>query len=197
MTFPFSVATQSASPIHFDVDLGSTGDYRQYEFVRARDSRSDKPSTVYYATAEQRLGDRLFEATAAAKKWTAVVAMRLHPEDRRRIFAQLDRLHDEGEWHEASTPLRLESYKSFIRALVSGQISGKPSLAITANGNLTAIWHSQHGRLLIEFQHGDRVRYLVNHLIDGSPERAAGETSASRLQVVLAPYSGVDGFCAA
>ncbi len=131
----------------------------------------------------------LFDATSEIKKWTSQIAMRLDEQSRRRFFAQIDRLHDTEEWMVGDRPIRLESYKSFIRAYLAGMIGGKPSLALSPDGYAMAIWRAGEDRLTIEFFENDRIRYLVSQTVDNKIERVAAETTISRLTVLLQPFS--------
>lgn len=140
------------------------------------------------------LQETLFEATAAAKIWTSRVAMHLNPEARARFFRQLDLIHDHEEWHGNDPALKLESYKTFIRAVLYMNIDSKPGLALMPNGYLLATWQRGTDRLSIEFLPADRGRYVVSRQIDGHPERAAGETTLSRLRAVLAPFDAEHWF---
>lgn len=150
---------------------------------------SDKPSTVIRQIPRGKsTSERLFDATAEAKRWTSQVAMRLNAEARLRIFRQLDRLHDEEEWFEGDHPVALESYKAFVRAYVSGSIGGKPALALAHDGRLIAMWQNSGDKLTIEFFPRDKVRYLVSQVVSGERERFAGDTSVSRLSHILNPF---------
>jgi hypothetical protein len=187
VTYQTLELTHGATPV-FDVDLASLG-------VSGRDGSSlrgalalNEPRTFESVSSDPPLAEKLFAAVAAAKRWTSQVAMRLPDGVRQSVFAQLDRLHDVDEWHEGSQPIRLPSYQTFLRAILAGAVSGKPSLALTSHGTLTGIWQRNGRRLLIEFLAEDRVRYLVTQPIDGAPERAAGDTSVARLQALLAPF---------
>ena len=131
--------------------------------------------------------EKLFSATAGAKIWASCVAMRLNRDVRDRLFRQLDNLHDADEWFEGDAPVDLASFKCFVRAILLGVISGKPGLSLTPQGNLIAIWSDESGKLAIEFQPGDAIRYLWTQKIDGDVERATGISTIRRLPVVLSP----------
>ena len=197
MTYPFQIPTHSAMPAAIVLDSRNGEGFFARPLSGSDRLSFDEKRTITSVLGEKSLSDRLFDAVAEAKKWTSRVAMRLEPDTRKRVFAQLDRLHDEEEWHDSSKPVALESYKTFVRAILLNNIGGKSSLALGATGNLTAIWQGANGRLLIEFQPAERVRYLVTQLIDGHPERVAGDTAVSRLPAVLAPFDVEQWYCAA
>lgn len=130
----------------------------------------------------------LSQAVAKAKHWTSEIAMRLAPETRRMLFRQLDRLHDPDEWFDGDQPISLDSYKSFVRAILTQDVSGRPALALNSSGILSAIWLKDKSRLVVEFFPHDRVRYLVTRPDRDATERVVGETWASRLNEVLQPF---------
>jgi hypothetical protein len=131
--------------------------------------------------------ERLFDATAGAKIWASGVAMRLDRSTRDRLFRQLDNLHDEEEWFDGDNPVSLESFKSFVRAIIAGAIGGKPGLSLTPAGNLIALWHGDRTKLTVEFQPSNVARFLWSQEFDGETERVAGATTINRLSEFLAP----------
>ena len=132
------------------------------------------------------LAERIFHALAAAKIWTSRVAMRLDLVARDRYFRQLDLLHDCDEWFGDERPLLLESYKSFVRFMMSEGGHSKPSLALNPDGHLLAIWEVSDNRLTIEFKGDDRLQWVVS-CADG--DRTAGMTSLASIKSHLTPYN--------
>lgn len=132
------------------------------------------------------LAERVFYALAEAKIWTSRVAMRLDLVARDRYFRQLDLLHDCDEWFGDDQPLRLESYKSFIRFMMIEGGHSKPSLALNPDGHLLAVWEAAGNRLTIEFKEGDRLQWAVS-CADGYP--TAGWASLALIKSRLAPYN--------
>ncbi|MFM1975439.1 MAG: hypothetical protein RL145_285, partial [Pseudomonadota bacterium] len=130
----------------------------------------------------------LFEATRVAKTWTASVASRLDDSTRLWLFRQLNRLHDADEWLDGDRPVDLDSYKSFVRALIVGYIGGRPAIALGNRGEIIAIWQDNQDRLIVDFYADGKVRFLVNQLADEQRERVAGNTITARLKQVLNPY---------
>jgi hypothetical protein len=132
------------------------------------------------------LAERVFHALAEAKIWTSRIAMRLDLVARDRYFRQLDLLHDCDEWFGDDQPLRLDSYKSFIRFMMSEASQSKPSLAMNPNGHLLAVWEVAASRLTIEFNGNDRLQWIVSC---ANGDRTAGMTSLASIKTHLAPYS--------
>jgi len=161
------------------------------EFPRVR-KEGFSPWQNYFI--DQPLKDRsveeqLFAALADAKIWTSKIAMHLDPDTRKRLFSQLDVLHDAEEWDARDKVVNLESYKSLVRAIIHHSIDCRPSLALMPSGNLLAQWKDNQAILTVEFLTGNRARWLVqNHTADG-PERVSGTSPLERLRIVLAPYS--------
>jgi hypothetical protein len=132
------------------------------------------------------LAERVFHALAEAKIWTSRVAMRLDLVARDRYFRQLDLLHDCEEWFGDDHPLRLESYKSFVRFMITEGRESKPSLAMNPNGHLLAVWEAFGNRLTIEFNENDRLQWIVSCAYG---DRTAGITSLALIKSRLAPYN--------
>lgn len=141
--------------------------------------------------APSSLAERVFQALADAKIWTSRVTTRLDLAARDRYFRQLDLLHDCDEWFGDDTPLLLESYKSFIRFMMAEGEKSKPSLALSPDGHLLAVWEVAGDRLTIEFKENDRLQWVVS-CADG--DRTAGMTSLKLIKSRLAPYRREDWF---
>ena len=190
----FSSKTAAAAPLSFELPDTASSHLASAVYDHAV-LISDQPSTVVRQIAKSKLiTERLFDATAEAKRWTSQIAMRLAPEVQQRFFRQLDRLHDENEWFEGDIPIALDSYKTFVRAYVSGNVGGKPALALAQGGRLIAIWQDGTDKLTIEFFPRDKVRYIVSQVVDGDHERFAGDTSIGRLSQILSPFGSVRWF---
>lgn len=134
------------------------------------------------------LAEHVFSALAAAKIWTSKVAMHMDLAARNRYFRQLDLLHDCDEWFGADKPIQLESYKNFVRFMLSTSGDSKPSLALSPAGILIAIWENEGDRLTVEFHLNDKVHWVVSRREAEDTERVAGFTSTKRLLSNLAPY---------
>jgi hypothetical protein len=134
------------------------------------------------------LEERVFSALADAKIWTSRVAMHLNLAARDRYFRQLDLLHDCEEWLGDDQPVRLDSYKGFIRFMLMIDGDSKPSLALAPNGQLLAVWETDGGRLTIEFKSEKDVEWVVSRREGDTIERVAGTTTLGRVKANLAPY---------
>ncbi|HEY6813945.1 MAG TPA: hypothetical protein VI168_00265 [Croceibacterium sp.] len=165
-----------------------TLDSASFQIPRHAIVRSDKlDSKTIIRSGKPSIAEVLFQTRAEAKIWTSQLAMRLPRPVRERLFRQIDRLHDVDEWMEGDVPLVLESYQSFVRTIVAYDVTAAASLALSARGNLYAMWGNAD-RLTIEFLPGNRLRWLVVLVGEEGVERAAGETTIARLREVLGPY---------
>ncbi len=140
------------------------------------------------APDEQPLEKSFFDALAEAKILASQVAMHLTAEWRKRLFEQLDSLHDPAEWEAGSAPITQSSFSTFLKAILALKPSRRPALGLSHSGNLIASWTVGGDRLTIEFLPDDRVRWVLARLRDGERERFAGHTSVARLFEGLAPY---------
>ncbi len=146
-------------------------------------SRNTEP-----VTKARSLDEELFDARAAAKELTSMVAMHLDPEWRKRLFAQLDSLHDPEEWEKGDIPLQRSSFNTFLRTICLVQPKSRPGLGLSAAGHLIAVWLTEGNRLTIEFLPSDSVKIVLSNNLGDYVERAAISTKAEFLLSKLAPY---------
>jgi len=141
------------------------------------------------SSKENTLEERLFDARANVKILTSEVAMYLEPEWRKKLFHQIDLLHDPEEWESEDKPIDQSSYRTFLRAFLEINPKRKPGLGLAYMGNLIAAWTTGRDRLTIEFLPDDHVRWVLTKYYDDEPERVAGKSKISRLLQSLAPYN--------
>lgn len=134
------------------------------------------------------LEEQLYDALAAFKVRTALVAMHMDREWRSRLFAQLDSLLALEDWPTDDPPPSIESYSTFLRMLTLLRPERRPGLGATIDGHLIATWTTSKDRLTVECLPKDVVRWHLAATIHGERERAAAETPLQRLTTVLGPY---------
>ena len=132
--------------------------------------------------------EQIYDALAKAKVLTANIAMHLEEGWRRKLFAQLDSLHDPKEWEQGDQPVRPDSYSTFLKFILLLKPSVRPGLGLSSAGNLVAAWTQGRDRFTIDLLPRDRVRLVLVWHPNGEPERGALETSIDRLPEVLRPY---------
>lgn len=140
------------------------------------------------------LEDQIYDVLATAKVKTSQVAAHLPDGIRRRIFAQLEQLHDTEQWETGDQPAHPASFQTFLRVmllLMKAVPSFRwPSLGLSFKGHLVASWGTQTNHLALEFLPGDRVQWSVS--IPGRDERGistVGESAALDLLGCLRPYT--------
>lgn len=134
------------------------------------------------------LDEALFDARAAAKELASMVAMHLDSEWRKKLFAQLDSLHDPEEWEKGDIPLQRSSFNTFLRTICLVQPKCRPGLGLSAAGHLIAVWLARGNRLTIEFLPSDYIKIVLSNNLGNYVERAAISTKAELLLSKLAPY---------
>jgi hypothetical protein len=146
--------------------------------------RSARAATAQSAS----LTERLFDALAAFKLRTATLAgAHFNPEERARLFKQIDSLLDAESWDSADVVTTEASFTTLLRMVLF--LKGRrPALGVTGSGNFIATWTEGDDRLTIECQPEDHVRWVLMQNLDGQRETAAGETTSRRLPEVLRPY---------
>src|SRR5271165_2609297 len=162
---------------------------RRVAELRNQPSPASLRSEPRLAPDEQPLETRLFDALAAVKILTAQVAMHLDGEWRKKLFGQLDSLHDPEEWEAGDEPVGQSSFATFLKAILSIRPERRPGLGLSHTGNIIAAWTTGRDRLTIEFLPNDRVRWVLALYHDGEePDRFAGQTPVSRLAEGITPY---------
>lgn len=178
---------ERVQPISASMTASSIRALQMYSF-RSEGGGPFQDYLVAQPRAEKVIEEQLFDALAEAKIWTSRVAMHLDSETRKRLFRQLDVLHNAEDWDQRDKTVNLESYQSLVRAIIHHSIDCRPSLALMPSGNLLAQWRDGNDKLTVEFVPGNRLRWLVQSHTEEGPERASGTSPLERLRTVLAPY---------
>jgi hypothetical protein len=156
---------------------------------RVSSLNAQTPTFSGVSRAAHDLPEKLYDALAAFKIKTSVVAMHLDDAWRSRLFEQLDNLLAVDEWDENDEPPELASFATFLRMLLSLRPSRRPGLGATSDGHLIASWTIDRDRLTIECLPKDTVRWWLSVAVGDDKESAAGATGLNRLKQVLAPYN--------
>src|SRR4051794_30233514 len=99
--------------------------------LRNEPSPASLRATARLAPVEEPLETRLFDALAAVKILTAQVAMHLDGEWRRKLFGQLDSLHDPKEWESGDEPVGQSSFATFLKVILSIRPERRPGLGLS------------------------------------------------------------------
>jgi hypothetical protein len=140
------------------------------------------------------LKDEIYEVLATSKVRISQVAAHLPDNIRRRLFAQLDRLHDIEDWEAGDRPVLLASFQTFLRVMLIMMKAVPsfrwPNLGLSFKGNLVASWGTQMDHLALEFLSGDRVQWSLS--IPGRDEQGistVGGSAVLDLLRCLRPYT--------
>lgn len=124
---------------------------------------------------------RIFDALAEVKVLTSRVAMHLDASWRRRLFEQLDSLHEADEWEPNDLPIQEGSFRTFLKVDLAIKPDRPPGLGLSYTGNLIAAWTTDLDRLTLEFLDGDRVRWVLSIATAEGRERYAGDVPVTSL----------------
>ncbi|WP_374428988.1 hypothetical protein [Tabrizicola sp.] len=81
------------------------------------------------------------------------------------------------------------AFLTLLRCCLTLDASAAPSIGTDGRRALSATWVSDHGRLTLTVRERDSVDFVLSKKQDdGSTDRAAGISSASRIKAALAPY---------
>lgn len=130
----------------------------------------------------------LFDARANVKIMASAVSMHIKPELRKKLFRQIDMLHDPDDWEPEDIPINKSSFKMFLSGFLQISPERGPGLGLTNAGNLMASWVSDKDRLIIEFL-PNKILWVITRFIDDEPEHFTGSTKINRLVKTLAPYN--------
>lgn len=133
---------------------------------------------------EKRAVERLQALTLKA----AEVAMYLDETWREGLHRQLEFLLDPAEWPEDAPLPEVDSYQSFLRAVILLRPHKRPSLGVSDFGNLVATWDSGDGQIFIEFHPNNAIRWSAAQTVDNRLQVASGKTVTSSLADELAGY---------
>ncbi len=184
-----SFRRSSVEPLHIYEPASGQGPESKAMAQRLQDLIDRAKSTPSVLTVETcSVEQRLFDALSTTKMLTSKVAMHMDQEWRKRLFAQLDALHDPDDWDDADEPVSEKSFLTFLRTMLLLRPSRRPGLSLANGGHLVGAWTEGKDRLTIEFLAGDQVRWVLVRYLDGDRESAAGTTYVSRLRNALASY---------
>ncbi|MGE7469778.1 hypothetical protein ACQKLX_10070 [Bosea sp. NPDC003192] len=132
--------------------------------------------------------EAVFDRLVSLKVQASQLSMHLETAWRTGMFGQLDCLLDHDNWHLSDKLPRLDSFRTFLRAVVFNKLSRRPGLGVTAEGNIVAAWTKGKDRLTVECLAQDKLRYTVIKYVGEERVSAAGQAPARLLLRYLQPY---------
>ena len=136
------------------------------------------------ADTPERLAEQLYDVRADAKIKTRMMGNHLSPEWQRRLFEQIDDLHDIECWEPGDVPLQKESFTTFLAAMLAIRPEVRPGLGLTHDGILFGSWGRKGDVLTIEFKPALRGRWTISM----GEVRSATEAPIEDLNTFLAPF---------
>lgn len=149
---------------------------------------SIKSPSAHVGATHKTLKETLYDATSEVKILTSQVAMYLDRNLRDRIFKQLDNLHDISEWDEDASPIKRESFKTFLKMIIALKPTKSPGLGLSDRGLLLAGWSIDKGILTTEFLPQDNIKWTLSVTMDGDVDRVVGTTNVARFLSRISPY---------
>jgi hypothetical protein len=143
------------------------------------------PNTL---TKRKSIEETLFDACADVKIATSQVSMHLDRAAIKKIFHQIDLMHNVNEWNIDEQVINVNSYKSFLKWFLFVNPTKGPGLGLSHQGNLVAAWMNKLDRLILEFYPNEQAKWMIKSENNGEIETGSGQSSILRLPKVLAPY---------
>lgn len=162
-------------------------------YLNLADDKVNYHNTLIYSnpvlTAHKKsIEETLFDACADVKIATSQVSMHLNRAAIKKIFNQIDLMHDVSEWSIDDQVINVNSYRSFLKWFLFVNPTKGPGLGLSHQGNLVAAWMNKLGRLIVEFHPNEQAKWMIKSEINGQIETGSGQSSILRLPEVLAPY---------
>lgn len=170
---------------------------RELQNIVAQLKIPPSPSGITFCKGQASLAESLFDATAKVKTLTSQVAMHLDKVWREKLFAQIDSIHDPVEWSADDTPVREQSFATFLKTICLIKPARRPGLGLSRVGHLVASWRSGKDELIIEFLPSDRVRWVLTTWLGSEAERFAGKQSVAGVAAALHPHHPEKWFASA
>ncbi|MCZ6804019.1 MAG: hypothetical protein O7D86_08830 [Proteobacteria bacterium] len=142
------------------------------------------------------LDEQLFDAKANVKILLSQVSMHFSDTLRKKLFHQIDLLHDPDDWEDGDDPIQLQSFKTFLRWFYLYKPPQLPNFGLSNTGHFIASWLTNHNKdsLILEFLSDDRITWFVTEYYDEEADHGSGSTKLSRIADVLAPYHSDNWF---
>lgn len=185
-------STASAAPLALigaeAIATSSLGTTRASQDVQQRIIALGTATKTTFRREDGDLERRLFETLVEFKVRTSHVAMHLDHEWRARLFRQLDSLLDPAEWDPDDMPPTVDSFRTFLKMILSRRIEVRPGIGASVDGHLIAAWTNGDAKLTVECLPDDQIRWSIARTVEEKRERAAGIGLLKRLWAVLQPF---------
>ena len=142
-----------------------------------------RSSHVFHLAADaEDLKSRLFRNRASLKLITAQVAMHFSGDERKSLFAAIDRLLDEENWEDESSEINVDTFRTYLRFLIFTRPRRRASYGVSPDGSLLASWHRNEKSVYVEFLPQDKARVIIKLVSDRGPETLAWQGHVARLR---------------
>lgn len=210
-TFAFDTKNSYLIDKKSNIASNLTGQYfsaKTTEIIqKIREFEADKTNTLQYLGAKNKsiiqnianethknLDEKLFDASASIKILISNVSMHFSEEFRKKLFLQIDLLHNPDDWEDGDFPIQANSFSTFLRWFYLNQPSNLPNFGLTDSGHLIASWvkNENRDRLILEFLSADRIKWYITIQYDEDIDYSNGMTNLFRIIELLAPYNIVE-----
>jgi hypothetical protein len=132
---------------------------------------------------QEGLEAKLFKNSVSLKVLTSQLAMHLTRDERRIVFAALDRLLNPKDWEEGeSSEIDEHSFSTLLRFLVFAHPKRPANLGVGPEGVVLAGWRRDDKVIHVEFHRNDQCVTLLRFETDRGAERIAWRGHVTHLR---------------
>lgn len=167
--------------------LGSGISYNTQNFLPKDVEFGKRIENRLYNINKTTLSESLFDATGNVKILFSQVSMHFDNELREKLFRQIDLIHDVDDWEDGENPIKVESFRTFLRWFYNFKPSKLPNFGLSSRGNFIASWMGKNSQesLVLEFMQKDRIKWFKTKYFDGEVDHSIGSTRLSRISEEL------------
>jgi hypothetical protein len=143
------------------------------------------------------LDERLYDGRSMVKQFYSKFSMHFSKELRRKIFLQIDLIHEIDDWDVRDKVITAKSFETYIRwQFLNKEIRQLPNYGLTSEGNFVATWLKNENldHLIVEFQPLDRVRWYSKEKYNGEIDNNSGICNILRFNKTIGQEKTIEWF---
>jgi hypothetical protein len=135
--------------------------------------------------------EKIYNSLVSLKVAVSKYAMHLSPDERHRIFMELDSVINKEDWHENDQLPQTGSFQDFLKWMIYSKYFKWTSIGVSDDGSILVAWKTEHGLLTANFTSVDNVRWTaqiksdvgeIGHTVGRCPLRLFAQQAAFYLE---------------